>query len=67
MKAFNKGDAVKLTTRFATVLNARPKNHADWLKRTGVVRSINNYNVLVIWDGVNTQETLPIKAVELIA
>src|SRR5437764_9352850 len=68
MKAFNKGEHVKLTARFAAAIarNRRGKL-AYWTTRKGVVQNINSYNVYVIWEGNKGKEMLPIKAVERVA
>jgi hypothetical protein len=61
---FDRGDRVKLTDRFAKVLLRGPKVKIDWLARRGVVRRCNEFDVYVAWDGRNTLDSIPVKAVE---
>lgn len=61
---FTRGDPVKLTDRFASVLVRRMKNKIDWHKRRGVFSSGNEDLVLIRWDGCKSCEQLPIKAIE---
>jgi hypothetical protein len=69
MKPFCKGDAVKLTDRFARTLMASTRHGrygVDWLKRRGVVFHVNTHNVLVLWQSTKSPDNLPVGAVEKI-
>ena len=62
------GDRVKLTDRYAAVLMRHWKGprtrQLDWRERRGVIARMNFADVFVKWDGRNTVDSLPIKAVE---
>jgi hypothetical protein len=59
------GDSVKLTDRYAAVLNKHPHCAIDWAIRRGVCQRSNQHDVFVLWEGRATLDQIPLKAVEL--
>lgn len=62
--AFAKGARVKLTDRYAKVLSVG-RGKFKWIGRIGVVVSCGRDSVAILWEGRQSKDWLPIKAVEL--
>lgn len=62
--AFSQGDRVKLTARYADVLNRSFHARLDWKTRQGVVTRCNNSDVTIRWDGRETLDAIPVRGVE---
>ena len=64
MIAFLPGEQVRLTSRFAAVLNKSTKRRVDWLGRKGVVRRCNSRSAYIVWEGCKSIDPVPVKGVE---
>lgn len=67
MTRFTPGETVRLTARFAGVMEKRSRRRIAWTERRGVVAHCNQNSVYVIWAGCKSPDPLPIAAVEGIA
>jgi hypothetical protein len=61
-----RGDAVRLTERFAAALCRSPKARVDWKARRGIVAWTNRSIVAVAWGGRKSIDPLPHAAVRKI-